>query len=1035
MGETLHIQTQGKIPLLASTDILVIGGGLAGLSAARECARAGLSAIIITHATFLGDEITLWQRPWFRWGAGMRDLAREWFPLKDVDSRRDERCAVPLPMDALKTRLEDLLIEAGVRILYGSRAVQCLSCDGSMLVTIGNKSGRQAIRAAWVIDTTDNALTKRLSSGVPAVLEAKRFSQHRHWEKAMVRRTMEYTDVDLALPFFRPLPDALGVKNNSIDVYPGSYAADHAYVDVPFEIETTPSRSFEEDRRIDALTRQKCIEVSAHLVAHEPAFARAKIASCSFQTMRGESCDPLQLLSRGLEMAAMICRGEASAGTCIFSNEEAAGKTHFQSENGPTAKIRAHFLRYREENDLGFLRDLPGVDAGDIELPVMGEFDVLVAGGGVSGAPAALAAARRGVRTSLVDMNPILGGTGTIGGASVYWCSNPTAISTEIDRRVVALSRHLKYPMDFHDWIRTGRDGKEYRWSRHFCWGIEIKAHALFEMCDESGVEVFLNCGVIGTLTCGESVAGVVVSTPFGPAALRARITVDATGDGDVAAFAGAGYVYGNARDRSTMCSSLGHFHTPGKYHGSFYTSADMGDVLDFTRFIISARRRGTGLYEHGAYLMPRESRHISGRNTPTLRDQLLMRRFPDTICVAFSNYDMKGKSFADIVNLGINPPNLDIEIPYGALLPRDLENIIVTGKAYSITHDAFAAPRMQKDMQALGFASGLAAAMAVRRRVRPSRIPVRLLQEELAAGKNLGGRVSGLHLVSPAEIAPQTLVGGLTGDEELEWLHMGSRTRARTIPPVVAVYYADGARILPMLRDAHRAAAGKRRLLLARMIAWHGSGEGLEDLMGEIRRIFAIEKPLPRRKGDVDFIVIPPDQGLMPEVLYLVNALVRIRDARCIPIYAMIAERIHEAERDYYDTRLCVMDYMDSIVYAAERLAFSDFIPILQRLRELPEMRNIVRKEGFEADVAAERLAYQAMSVCRAIARCGSREGLFGLIDFLQDNRALIAKSARNELVAITGHAFSLSKDPWVRAIDAWPARFPAQPWTTIID
>jgi hypothetical protein len=81
---------------------------------------------------------------------------------------------------------------------------------------------------------------------------------------------------------------------------------------------------------------------------------------------------------------------------------------------------------------------------------------------------------------------------------------------------------------------------------------------------------------------------------------------------------------------------------------------------------------------------------------------------------------------------VGLIPPNLLIEIPYRALLPDNLENIIVVGKAVSATHDALPAIRMQADLENLGGVAGLAASLAVKHKVSIRNVPIKELQTEL---------------------------------------------------------------------------------------------------------------------------------------------------------------------------------------------------------------------------------------------------------------------------------------------------------------
>ncbi len=149
------------------------------------------------------------------------------------------------------------------------------------------------------------------------------------------------------------------------------------------------------------------------------------------------------------------------------------------------------------------------------------------------------------------------------------------------------------------------------------------------------------------------------------------------------------------------------------------------------------------------------------------LTDQLLQRRWPDVVNVHFSNHDVKGASGAPWVNVGLIPPNLEIESPYRMLLPRGLEGIHVAGKAISGTHDALPAIRMQSDLENLGAVAALAAATAARAGTTPRAIDVKALQARLAR--------EGL---VPADAPTRTLAPIRYTDEALEL----ARPRARAL-------------------------------------------------------------------------------------------------------------------------------------------------------------------------------------------------------------------------------------------------------------
>jgi hypothetical protein len=174
-------------------------------------------------------------------------------------------------------------------------------------------------------------------------------------------------------------------------------------------------------------------------------------------------------------------------------------------------------------------------------------------------------------------MNSALGGTATLGGVSFYWFGYRTGFTHQVDRRVWWWARRLSYPR------------QNYVWGKKDAWSHELRAFALLEMVREAGAQVYFNCLICGALLGdAEAIAGVMLATSYGPAAMRGQVTVDATGDGDVAAFAGADFVYGNERDRMAMWGALAWYRAPGVYQGgNFATTVDVGDIEDWTRFIL----------------------------------------------------------------------------------------------------------------------------------------------------------------------------------------------------------------------------------------------------------------------------------------------------------------------------------------------------------------------------------------------------------------------------------------------------------------
>jgi len=164
------------------------------------------------------------------------------------------------------------------------------------------------------------------------------------------------------------------------------------------------------------------------------------------------------------------------------------------------------------------------------------EYDVIVAGGGPAGIAAAVSAARLGARTALVERYGILGGMLTSG--HVQPILGRAEGRTMYDE-IVELLEAGHGPINS---VAT-RNGREV--------GLELEEakHRLLKLCVEAGVYVYLQTPVVGVRMEGERITGVRICTPTGLTDLKAHAVVDATGDGFVAAQAGAPFELGRSLD------------------------------------------------------------------------------------------------------------------------------------------------------------------------------------------------------------------------------------------------------------------------------------------------------------------------------------------------------------------------------------------------------------------------------------------------------------------------------------------------------
>ncbi len=174
------------------------------------------------------------------------------------------------------------------------------------------------------------------------------------------------------------------------------------------------------------------------------------------------------------------------------------------------------------------------------------EFDVIVVGGGPSGFMAATASARLGARTLLVERYGFLGGMPTsacIGPISPFHFGDEQVIAgipqQFIDRMVAAggSTGHAKTtdPRGHGTYV-CFYDRQLYKW-------------VALQMVREAGAEVLLHTFVTGAVVEDGAVRGIVVTNKSGQSKIRAKVVIDASGDGDVAVAAGAQYVLGRKGD------------------------------------------------------------------------------------------------------------------------------------------------------------------------------------------------------------------------------------------------------------------------------------------------------------------------------------------------------------------------------------------------------------------------------------------------------------------------------------------------------
>lgn len=485
----------------------------------------------------------------------------------------------------------------------------------------------------------------------------------------------------------------------------------------------------------------------------------------------------------------------------------------------------------------------------EIEADFGGEYDVVVCGAGTSGCFAALAAAREGVKVLLLERSFKVGGMLTTGNAGItkftehckdvekYKKEVIDKLGTEDSKKVQVVGglaeKFVKTLIDNDGAVGTNGEAGSYVFTD------KAAAQALLiDMLEDAGVETLYNTTVCLVNSHGGDIKNIVVHNKGGFFEIKAKVYIDATGDGDVATLAGADFNIGATQSDidegcgeevgrglypGTMFRVKGvdfpklfaflkehpeHFHLQEfgrmsldecierhnkgemfvfrirmkQYHVDFEPGKKFYDLVqvynlpckDEAILLGVANTPGFRTHDYANGLDDRDNskcqnyvtkanfRLVEGLKTMPGLKNLTITYIPDIgvretrhlICdYMLSTQDvMTGRDFEDSIGCGGHPLDggkipVELEefdfdhwrfhIPYRILLPKGIQNMLVTGRCAGATKGGWGAIRPTAQCMAMGEASGIAAALAVLSEKTPRDIDVKLLREKIV---NYGG-------------------------------------------------------------------------------------------------------------------------------------------------------------------------------------------------------------------------------------------------------------------------------------------------------
>jgi hypothetical protein len=425
------------------------------------------------------------------------------------------------------------------------------------------------------------------------------------------------------------------------------------------------------------------------------------------------------------------------------------------------------------------------------DVKIHDEAEVLVVGGGPAGIAAAVAAARTGAKTVLMERYGHLGGLASGGLVTLIMpMSDGTekaqiaGICQEIADRLDAAGGALHPKMtdlgsNRPDLINFWKDYSfcviEGRIRLNVFMDPEALKCVLNDMAEEAGVKLLLHSFAVGALQDKQMVNGVVFESKSGRQTVLGKVIVDTSGDGDIFAAAGAPFEAANPETRSSKLAltfRIGNidarkFYAFRKASTQAYGALikELESLRGFTMFIRTPREDMIWVNNNipnlnGLNIDNLTWLEVDGRKRMRITHEFLKKRMPgfessfivDTAsqigvrCTrrlsgehVVTMQDLHtGVVFPDTIAMGpdfrgtLSPEHPHWHVPYRSLLPRGVDNLLAAGRC--ISADAVANDMLSPIQYcfATGQAAGTAAALAVKNKVKPAQVDIKELQSVL---------------------------------------------------------------------------------------------------------------------------------------------------------------------------------------------------------------------------------------------------------------------------------------------------------------
>jgi len=416
------------------------------------------------------------------------------------------------------------------------------------------------------------------------------------------------------------------------------------------------------------------------------------------------------------------------------------------------------------------------------KIPLTIQAEVIVIGGGPGGLGAAVAAARNGADTVLIERYGCLGGMASVGEVFPFMPNHLDGKTLDKPVYVDWVDAMRKYQPEY-----DGKRDEDVKTSRS-SFSKDEAMLAMEDLCLDAGVRLVYHHHLFDTVVKDGKIDSAILFSKSGLTAAKADVFIDCTGDADLAAKAGCECEYGNEDDLCqpmTLCFKVSgvdvdrmptrpeinalydeakakgemqcprenvlwfvtpqkdviHFNTTRVIKKSAIDGIELSDAeiearRQLRQYLIFLKKYVSGfencrIHSIAHHIGVRESRRVVGIDYIGVEAFEQAKKYPDAIARVRYPIDIHSPSGSGTIIKHL-PENDWYEIPYGCIVAKNISNLLVGGRPISVDHALHSSMRVMPPACSVGQAAGVAAAMLIEQHISPAKLNGIALRERL---------------------------------------------------------------------------------------------------------------------------------------------------------------------------------------------------------------------------------------------------------------------------------------------------------------